>query len=109
MNRLRTAALSNVGSPIVAGGSLHGREHTAGQHENAQIPAGMFDELLQVQHALQPFQRPKRAPGQLSVGDADHASAFGAEQRLDHDVAAEGSKRLQGGVGVLTGDGLRHR
>jgi len=44
------------------------------------------------------------SPGQIGVLNTHHASAFGAEKRLDHYVAAK-SQGFHGGIGVLADDG----
>ena len=67
-----------------------------------------MDHLLQVEDALRALQGAEGAPGQLRIADADHAAALGAEQRLDHHVAAQHVERLQGGVGVLADHRRRH-
>ena len=68
----------------------------------------MAHELLQIEDRLRPFQGAEGAPGHFRIGDAHHAAALGAEQRLDDDVAAQSRERFQGGVGVLAHDGRRH-
>ena len=69
----------------------------------------MTDDLLEIEDRADPFERMKRAPGQLAMADADQAAAFGAEQRLDDDVAAQLIERLEGRCGRLTGPGRGDR
>ena len=84
-------------------------EHGHAEDEDAEVPAGVLDHPLQVEHGAGAFQGAEGPPGQLRFADADHASALGAEEGLDDDVAAQGGERLQGGVGMLADHRGRHR
>ena len=58
---------------------VEAQAHFAGNHEQSQVPTRMRHELLQVQHATRALQRAKGAPSHFRIGDANHATAFGAE------------------------------
>jgi len=68
----------------------------------------MCDELLHVEHGLSALDRAKRSPGKLRIGHAEHAEAFGAKDRLHHDIAAQTFKCFESGIGVLAHDRFRH-
>ena len=99
--RLRTAPLGDIRTPVVARMPPHRRQDPAAKDEGTQIPAGMPDELLHVEHGLRAFDGAEGAPRDLDVADANHAASLGAEQRLDDDVAAEPFKRLHRGLEPL--------
>ncbi len=87
------------------GAPTHSAQHAVSKYKDAQVPARMSDELLQVQDSLHAFNRPKRSPRQVYVGHPQHTPAFRSEEWLDYDVATEILERFEGGVGVLTNDG----
>ncbi len=49
----------------------------------------MTDDPLEIEDRADPFEGMKRPPGQLPVADTHQAPSFGAEQRLDHDIASQ--------------------
>src|SRR5436190_22163597 len=89
--------------------SLHGGEDAATEDEGAEVIPRVVDELLQVQHRPKLAQGGTGSPGEVAVGDAEEALAFGAEEGLDDDVAAELVVGEQGLVEGLTADRRRDR
>ena len=69
----------------------------------------MADEALKVEDRAEAFECVKRPPGQLLVADPDQSAPFGAEQRLDHDVASQRIESRQCFGRPLPGPGRRHR
>ena len=68
----------------------------------------MRDEALKIEDRLRAFERAECSPGEFRIGDAHHAAALGAEDRLDDDIAAERFECGDRRVGILTDEGIRN-
>ena len=108
-HRLGPAPLGDVGPPAVGRMTSHRRQHLAVEDEDAQVPARMPDESLDIENRLRPFESAEDAPRQIDTLDAHHPLPFRSEQRLDDDIAAEPSECRQRRVRILADARLRHR
>ncbi len=88
--------------------AAHRADDLAAQHERTQVVAGMAHDPLKVNHGTQTLERVKGAPGDLAIADPHEPSAFGAKERLDHDVASQAFKGRQSFIGGFTGPGRGH-
>ena len=99
-------ALRDVGLPASRAPD-HGRHQPAADHERADVPPPVGDELLEVEHRARHLEGPAGPVGEVGVGHPHDPSALGAEERLDDDVAAERLERRQGVVDAFAHAGSR--
>lgn len=86
----------------------HASQNLAVQHDDSDIETFVFNKPLDVQDGIQSHQCPERAMCQVWIADSHDSAAFGAEQRLHHDIASQVVKGMQGVIFVLANDRVRH-
>jgi len=81
LERFGMPSQGEVGSPLAGSRPPPDRERSVSDHEHPDIPAGVGDELLKVEHAPGPGRRLLRHLRRrlLRRGDADEPAAAGAE------------------------------